>query len=250
MIIHDPPTLPIRSGGTIISAFQGVCFDLFSTLVHRTPDNPFFRHVAKDLDLDLETWKPAYDKLHDETMEGVVPGIVGRISLSATIAGTPCSTQAVHAAVERHFPGMAASFEVDPQATPLLDQLREQGCSLALVSNASDHAEWIFDHLGLREYFDATVFSHRVKRLKPHPDIYLHAIDELGIAGPSCAFIGDGQHHELLGARGVGMTTILIDRRLPHSDAARAEADTVVDDLAGVPDALTEMSAARELLRK
>ncbi|MGW1142875.1 HAD family hydrolase, partial [Streptomyces zhihengii] len=194
-------------------------------MVHRTPGNPFFRDVAKDLGLDLDGWKPAYDKLHDETMEGVVPGIVERISLSAKATGVHLSSDEVRTAVERHFPSMVAGFEVDPQSVPLLKQLREQGLSLALVSNASDHAEWIFDRLGLREFFDVTVFSHRVKRLKPHPDIYLRATDQLGVSGTSCAFIGDGQHHELGGARRVGMASILIDRRLPHSDSARDEAD-------------------------
>ncbi|MEU9233523.1 HAD family hydrolase [Streptomyces subrutilus] len=225
--------------------YQGVCFDLFSTLVHRVPGNPFFRDVAKGLGLDLDVWRPAYDKLHDETMEGVVPGIVERISLSAKATGVHLSPDAVRTSVERNFPSMVAGFEVDPQSLPLLKQLREQGLSLALVSNASDHAEWIFDRLGLREYFDVTVFSHRVKRLKPHPDIYLHATDQLGISGTSCAFIGDGQHHELAGARGVGMASILIDRRLAHSDSAREEADIVLDDLAGVPDALDELTAKR-----
>jgi putative hydrolase of the HAD superfamily len=237
--------MSFATGGVNISTYQGVCFDLFSTLVHRTPGNPFFRDVAKELGLDLESWKPLYDDLHDETMEGTVPGIVERILLSAQATGVPCIPDDVRAAVEHHFPGMVASFEVDPQSLPLLKRLREQGLSLALVSNASDHAEWIFDRLGLREYFDVTVFSHRVKRLKPHPDIYLNATDQLGVSGSSCAFVGDGQHHELAGARGVGMAAILIDRRLAHSDSARAEADIVLDDLAGVPDALEELSTQR-----
>lgn len=231
-------------GGLIIRTFQGICFDLFSTLVHRVPGNPFFRDVARELDVDLGLWKPTYDELHDKTMEGTVPGIVERICLAAESAGAHRSTDVVRAAVTRHFPAMMAGFEVDPQAVPLLRQIREQGYSLALVSNASDHAEWIFDGLGLRPYFDVAVFSHRIKQLKPHPGIYLHTIDQLGIPGSSCAFIGDGQHHELLGARGVGMATILVDRRLPHSGSARAEADLVVDDLAAVPDALSTLSAS------
>ncbi|MFB6818644.1 HAD family hydrolase [Streptomyces sp. NPDC056347] len=228
-----------------MNVYQGVCFDLFSTLVHRTPGNPFFRDVAKDLGLNLDSWKSSYDKLHDETMEGVVPGIVERISLSAKSTGVNLSSDAIRAVVERHFPSMVAGFEVDSQSVPLLKHLRDQGFALALVSNASDHAEWIFDRLGLGEYFDVTVFSHRVRRLKPHPDIYLRATDQLGVSGTSCAFVGDGQHHELGGARRVGMTSILIDRHLSHTESARGEADIVVDDLAEIPDVLDKLSAER-----
>ncbi|MEV4439206.1 HAD family hydrolase [Streptomyces sp. NPDC049577] len=229
----------------VISAIQGACFDLFSTLVLRKPNNPFFGNVAEELGLELDAWRPAYDRLHDETMSGVVPGIVERIALSAKSVGTDLPRESVRAAVERHFPGFVASFEVDPQAVPLLTGLRDGGLPLALVTNASDHAEWIFDRLGLREYFDVTVFSHRVRQLKPRPGIYLSAVNRLGIAPAHCAFIGDGQHHELRGAREVGMTTLLIDRRLAHSEAARAEADIVLDELAGVADALDGLNSAR-----
>ncbi|MFJ9697296.1 HAD family hydrolase [Kitasatospora sp. NPDC101183] len=231
--------------GRTIHALQGVCFDLFSTLVHRKPGNPFFRGVADDLGLDLEAWRQAYDDLHDETMAGVVPGIVERISLAAKATGVHCPQEAVRAAVTRHFPGMVASFETDAQAVPLLDHLRRRGLVLGLVSNASDHAEWIFDRLDLRKHFDVTVFSHQVKALKPQPEIYLHATDQLGVSGQSCAFVGDGQHHELAGARRVGMATILLDRGLAHTEEARSEADIVLDDLADVPNALDELSASR-----
>lgn len=39
------------------------------------------------------------------------------------------------------------------------------------------------DHLGMRERFDPHIYSARdhVERLKPHPDIYLHAADRLGV---------------------------------------------------------------------
>lgn len=209
-----------------------------STLVHRKPGNAFFRDVAEELGVDSGIWKPVYDKLHDETMEGTVPGIVGRITLSCKAAGSPRTPETVEAAVGRHFPAMAAGFEVYSQTVPLLERLRTRGYSPALVSNASDHTEWILDRLGLRDHFDVTVFSHRVGKLTPHPGIYLHAVDRLGIPGSRCAFVGDGRGDALQGARGVGMTSVLVDRRSEHSAFARAEADFVVDDLADVPEVL------------
>ncbi|MYU48277.1 hypothetical protein GTV15_18975 [Streptomyces sp. SID7803] len=38
------------------------------------------------------------------------------------------------------------------------------------------------------------------------------------------------------------MTSILIDRRLPHSESARDEADAVVTDLVDVPGVLDKLS--------
>ncbi|AUI60372.1 HAD family hydrolase [Amycolatopsis sp. BJA-103] len=227
---------------------NGICFDLFSTLIHKRPHNPFFRQVADELGLDLGRWKPAYDELHDETMAAIVPGIVARIVLSARSAGTRVTPDAVRVAVDRHFADFVASVEVDPQALPLLERLRLRGMSLALVTNASDHAEWLFDRLGLREHFDVTVFSHRIKRLKPHPEIYRHALDRLGIAAPHCAFVGDGQHDELGGARAIGMATVLVDRRLAHTAQAKADADFVVEGLADVEITINTMNDANSRL--
>ncbi|MFJ7213644.1 HAD family hydrolase [Amycolatopsis sp. NPDC098790] len=226
---------------------DGICFDLFSTLVHKKPGNPFFGKVADELGLDLARWKPAYDELHDDTMASIVPGIVARVVLSAKAADVRVAPDAAEAAVHRHFGDFVASMEVDAQAVPLLERLRTGGTSLALVTNASDHAEWLFDRLGLRECFDVTVFSHRVGRLKPHPGIYRSATDRLGIAASRCAFVGDGQHDELRGAREVGMTTVLVDRRLPHTAAARAHADFVVRDLDEVGTVLDGLTVSPDL---
>jgi putative hydrolase of the HAD superfamily len=231
-----------------ISTIDGVCFDLYSTLVHEAPGNPFYRDIANALDLDLDRWMPAYRQRHRETMAGLIPGMVERVLLSVEDTGAQRSEEAVRAAVERCFPGFVASIRVDPQTEALLERLRDRGLSLALVTNASDHSERIFDSLGLRRHFDVTVFSYRVKRLKPAPEIYRHAIDELGLPAVRCAFVGDGGDHELEGARRAGLTTILVDRRLEHSAGARGDADAVVDDLGGVEDALDALDARNQLM--
>jgi putative hydrolase of the HAD superfamily len=198
--------------------------------------------MAAELDLDLDQWMPAYRVRHRETMIGEISGILERVRRSVEDAGYERSPQQVRVAVERCFPDFVASIRVDPQADALLARLRGRGLPLALVTNASDHSEEIFDRLGLRKYFDVTVFSYQVKRLKPDPEIYQAAVDGLALAPEHCAYVGDGGDHELYGARRVGLTTILVDRRLKHSAAARADADVVVDDLVAVGDAL----AARE----
>lgn len=55
---------------------------------------------------------------------------------------------------------------------------------IAVVSSAS--TQWIgthLDHLGLRDRFGPHLYSGRehVERMKPAPDIYLHAADRLGV---------------------------------------------------------------------
>ncbi|GHF66391.1 putative hydrolase of the HAD superfamily [Amycolatopsis bartoniae] len=222
---------------------KGVCFDLYSTLVHENGNNPFYTEVAQALGLELDRWMPVYRRRHRETMAGVISGMVERVLLSARDAGVHCERRTVESVVDRCMPGFIDSIHVDPQAGALLGHLCEEGYSLALVTNASDHSEGIFDHLGLREYFDVTVFSYRVGYLKPDPRIYRCALDGLGLPAALCGYVGDGGDQELWGARAAGFTTILVDRDLPHSGSARADADLVAADLTGVGHLLDSLAA-------
>jgi len=214
--------------------FAGVCFDLYSTLIHESPDNPFYAQVAGSLGLDFARWLPAYRGRGADAMSGRLAGMAERVLAAAVDVGSPRPAEEVRAAVARAFPRFVDSVTADPQAWPLLTLLRDRGVRLALVSNASAYSEDVLDHLGLREVFDSVVLSYRVGLLKPEPGIYRLALAELGLAAADCAFVGDGGDRELRGARAVGLRTVLVDRGLAHSPDAAADADAVVRELAGV----------------
>lgn len=74
--------------------------------------------------------------------------------------------------------------------------------------------------------------SWSVGVLKPDPLIYRAALDALGVAPGEAAFVGDGRDHELLGARRLGLRAVLIERGLPHTESARADADLCCGGLA------------------
>jgi len=210
---------------------RGACVDLYSTVVHEAKDNPFYRNVAAELSLDLTRWLPAYRDLLDESISGRLPGMTERVLKSARHAGCTVSAAVARGAVERHFPEFLASVRLDPQAGEFLASLRKLGLRLALVSNASSYSEAVLDSLDLRRRFDVVVLSYMVGMTKPDPAIYRHALRLLDLPGRECTFIGDGEHDELRGAREAGITTMLVDRGLRHSQGARGHADVVVDDL-------------------
>ena len=212
----------------------GVCFDLYSTLVHEDPANPFYRDVADALRIDLERWIPAYRKRGKDSMAGRLSDMSERVRVSAEDSGFHRPRDEVAAAVEAAFPSFVRSVRVDPQAADLLGHLRDRGSRLALLSNASSYSEEILDRVGLRDPFDAVILSYRVGLLKPDPEIYQLALTGLGLPAEAVTFVGDGGDRELSGARKVGMRTILVDRNLPHSESAKADADHVVADLAEV----------------
>lgn len=61
----------------------------------------------------------------------------------------------------------------------------------------------------LYPYFDGAVFSCQAGLLKPDPEIYHCALRKIGCVPEECVFIGDGGSQELMGAKAVGMTTVL-----------------------------------------
>ncbi|MFN2588395.1 MAG: hypothetical protein ABR613_09820, partial [Actinomycetota bacterium] len=82
---------------------RGVCFDLYSTLAHESPENPFYRRVADDLDLDFSLWYPCYRARGADAMSGRLPGMSGRVWQSAQDSGQPRPLEDVRRAVGARF---------------------------------------------------------------------------------------------------------------------------------------------------
>lgn len=88
------------------------------------------------------------------------------------------------------------------------------GQSNRLLAIASSSETWwleqTLDRLGLRAWFEDRLFSAAgFPRGKPHPDIYLHAAERLGVAPSSCLVIEDHPVGVAAGA-GAGMTVIAL----------------------------------------
>lgn len=90
--------------------------------------------------------------------------------------------------------------------------LRSQSHRWLAIASSSERS-WLDDHLarlGLAGYFENRVFSAaRFPRGKPHPEIYLHAARELGVAPSACLVIEDHPVGVAAGAA-AGMTVIAL----------------------------------------
>jgi putative hydrolase of the HAD superfamily len=110
----------------------------------------------------------------------------------------------------------------------LLDALRERGLKTGLVSNSMD-PPWILlrdlEEQELAERLDATVFSSEIGLRKPRPEIFLLALERLGVAAEHSLFVGDRLDADVRGARGVGMRTVQAMWFRAEEDAASIEPD-------------------------
>jgi putative hydrolase of the HAD superfamily len=219
------PRLPGRPPAAVL-------FDLYDTLVHASPRRSFYHAVPAALAVRPERWLACYRALGRAAMLGDVLDMTTRVGLACRHAGQPRDPATVAAVVRDKLPLLYADIEPDGQALAVLDELRAAGVRLAIVSNAASHSERLLDRFGLRDRVSATAMSWSVGVLKPDPLIYRTALAALGVVPGQAAYVGDGGDDELGGARRLGLRTVLVERGLPHTESARADADVCCTDLA------------------
>ena len=124
-----------------------------------------------------------------------------------------------HAIARRTF-GNAATYQVYPEAFQTLQALRKRGLTLGIISNWGWWLPELCGTLGLAPYFDFIVSSARVGAAKPHPAIFREALARAG-SDPACTLhVGDSLTADVFGARTVGITGVLLDRRGTSSAGA------------------------------
>lgn len=69
-----------------------------------------------------------------------------------------------------------------PGLRELLDSLRSDGIRMAVAtSGPPENVEFVFDRLGIRDYFDGVITAREVERGKPDPDAFLKAAASIGV---------------------------------------------------------------------
>jgi putative hydrolase of the HAD superfamily len=127
---------------------------------------------------------------------------------------------------ERH-----ENFLLYEDAPPVLEELRRHGLRIGLVSNGQRDLEEFVAHHGLA--VDATVGSRSHGRVKPHPSIFVAALEALGVGPAEAAMVGDSYEDDIEGARALGMRAILLDR-----DGRYPDVPDRIDTLLALPAAL------------
>ncbi len=95
---------------------------------------------------------------------------------------------------------------------PILGVLKSRGMVLGVISNLSHGLDGHCDELGLTPYVDFALTSFEIGAEKPHPPIFLAALERAGVSASEAIHVGDQYHADIVGARGVGIDPILLDR--------------------------------------
>lgn len=131
---------------------------------------------------------------------------------------------------------------------PQLEQLRELGISLGVLSNRNrefmEHELAIVDDGGWGDLFDTMACGNDVEYRKPAPDLILKALSDLGQpADEHCWYLGDSTT-DVIAAREAGVTAVFyngalwgqewLDRIFPGTSRHPHRPDAVVNDIPGL----------------
>ena len=100
-----------------------------------------------------------------------------------------------------------------PDVEPTLSGLKAKGLKLAIVSNGfNQDLEHVLGKLDLEKWFDVIICIDSCNCAKPDKQIFLYALDRLGIKADEALFVGDSVTFDYEGALDVGIKPLLIDR--------------------------------------
>ncbi len=143
--------------------------------------------------------------------------------------------------------GWIAAQPVLPGVEEYLREARDMGLMLGVAS--SSHRDWVAGHLerlGLAPYFDCLRCAGEVQRTKPHPDLYLAVLDDLGLASCEAIALEDAPHG-VTAARNAGIFCVAVPNPIT-AQLGLGHADLVVSSLAELPlRELLELAQTREI---
>lgn len=103
-------------------------------------------------------------------------------------------------------------FVLFDDVLPVLKQLKNQGITTGIITNAENDIVSIIVKLDVKPYIDVIITSEEVKAEKPATKIFLAALERAGVKASEMIYVGDQYKSDILGANSVGINALLIDR--------------------------------------
>jgi putative hydrolase of the HAD superfamily len=189
---------------------QRACLiDVYDTIL-KSQFVPRMESLVEPLGIAIGDWLAEWDKLREDRDRG-------RVTIAESCAATLAAL-----GIEPE-PGLLADLtrrdreyardhtRLYEDTVPFLEWLRTNGVLTALVSNCADTTRGQLEYLGVIPLVDAVVLSCEVGSMKPYPEIYVTALEELGVAAVDAMFVDD-QPTFCVGAAAVGIRPIQIAR--------------------------------------
>ncbi len=242
---------PPLEGGDQGRRYEAVLFDMGYTLVYFEPPQELIvqealRAVGTERSVDdilaavrlvwgeyyrdaVATTFPATPEHDRETESKLERNLLASLGLETEPETLQRYARASESGYSR--PGVLRPF---PEVTEVLAALREMGYRLGIVSNWSWNLRDRVAQVGLDGFFEIIWASAYAGCNKPHPRIFLQALEQMKLPAERALYVGDAYKYDVVGARNAGIDVALLDRNGTGDDADCP----VIRDLWGVFDLL------------
>ncbi len=185
--------LPVKNGKikrerNVFSPILGAIFDLDGVIT----DTSEFHYLA---------WKRMADGMgipFDREKNDALRGVSRLESLKIILDGWKVPEEQIQAMMERknnYYLDYLAKLGKDdllPGVLHFINDARQQGIKLA-VGSASKNTHLVMEKLGILDLFDAVSDGFSVEHVKPAPDLFLHAADQLQLNPECCVVFEDAE---------------------------------------------------------
>ncbi len=176
------------------------------------------------LNAELARWSHQFD----------TRGEVGTGAMEAMFHehGIDTSSSEYFSALDAYLKAWEPNTWTDPEALPLLEELKGRGFKLAVLSNTMwprRFHESVLERDGILHLFDYLLFTSETTAAKPHKSVFTDVLYNLDALPEETVFVGDRLFDDIHGAQEVGMKGVWI----PHSNIPASQST----DLGIRPDA-------------
>lgn len=150
------------------------------------------------------------------------------------LVGRRLEREPIHAARVAHRDAILHAQETLPGVREYISEARRLGLKLGVASSSA--RSWVEGHLerlGIHEHWDAVRTSDDVTLTKPDPELYLAAVEALGVRPAEAVAFEDSQNG-LLAARAAGLWCVAVPAPLTV-DMDFSQADIVLGSMSEVP---------------
>jgi HAD superfamily hydrolase (TIGR01509 family) len=134
------------------------------------------------------------------------------------------------------------TLHIRPHAKETLERLSGY-FQIGLVSDTETSPELsvrkALNKLGIEAYFSAIVTSTNIGVSKPHAKIFLEALKRLNVGPQEAVMVGNDPSRDILGAKQLGISTILYRTSRYYYKGAEENADYFIDSLDELFDIIT-----------
>jgi putative hydrolase of the HAD superfamily len=130
------------------------------------------------------------------------------------------------------------AWQLYPETLATVRALADRGLQLGVISNFDSRLFGLLDGFDLTRFFDPIIISTHAGAAKPEGAIFAQALARHQLHPQETLHVGDSLHADIGGARAVGITPVLVDRKATTeqmSDYVRisslAELLKIVDEL-------------------